>query len=214
VAGDNREGPLLTINTVRQALKADMLGTAPDGSAGWLTYYMADAERAEGVDEGYVQRPRGWQMPSQPTKWPEVQVPTVLIVVANTEGDPRPDGADVYRATYAVELGAVVRGLDDDDTWQQASVYGAALRAYGVKRMLALPGVDVEGVAWSGESYDDVPQVEARSLRMASQAFTVVFNGVVSRTPGLAVVPGSPLGDPGPYPAAQTVAVSINKAEE
>lgn len=213
MAGTNREGPLLTINAVRQAVRADMIGPAGDGSNGWLTYYMADAERAEGVAPGYVQRPRGWQMPGQPTKWPETQVPTVLIVVANTEGDPRPDGEGVYRATYAIELGAVVQGVDDDDTWQQASVYGAALREYGVKRLLALPGVDVEGVMWSGESYDDLPQAEARSLRMASQAFTATFNGVVSRIPGVAAVPLSPLGDPGPYPAAQTVTVSVNKAE-
>lgn len=213
----NREGSLVTVNTIRQAVKTRMLASAePDALGTWLSYYMAEAERAEGITEGTIQRPRSWQMPADRTKWPETALPCVLIIVPGMNGAPQGRGEGLVTAPFAVEFGAVVRGIDDDDTWQQASIYGAALRDFGAKQLEQIAGIDVEGVAWdsSGEGYDDISQAEGRSLRMASLGFTLTVNGVVSRWPGVAAVPSSPLGDVGDYPAAVTVTVGGHRMDD
>jgi hypothetical protein len=152
----NREGPLVTVGNVRSAIKARM-------QADWLSYYMAEAERAEGITEGDIQRPKSWQMPSERSKWPESKLPAVLIVVAGTTGAERLRGDGDDAGLVRCELGAICKGISDDDAWRQASVYGAALRQFGAKQLDSLADLDVEGVSWddNGESYDDVPQERA-----------------------------------------------------
>lgn len=209
-AGANREGPLVTVGSIRSSIVAHA------NTAGWLNYYLAEAERAEGITAGTIARPVAWQVPTEVLKWPESQMPCVLVVIAGTEGTPVEHGEGAVEAAWAVEMAAVVRGIDQDDTDRQASVYEAALRAFVAKQALRLPNLTVEGVRWNGSGHGEMPQQgeHARSLRMAGVNFTLSLAGVVSTRPGTLTVPASPLGDLGPYPAVGTVAVTARAMEE
>lgn len=210
MSGANREGPLVTVGQIRSAIRTRL------DTDGWLNYYMADAERADGITEGQITRPRGWQMPSEVSKWPEVQIPTVLIAVAGITAEMGERGEGEYAAPWGVTLAAVCGGVDDDDTWRIASVYGAALLQFTVKQMLQLDGLDVEDAILDRAnplSLDDLPQQASRSLRMASVACVLRITGTVSSVPGVAEVPDPALGDPGPYPDGATVTLNFEPTE-
>jgi hypothetical protein len=203
----NREGSLVTVNMIRTAIRTQL------DDAGWLSYYMAEAERAEGITPGEIARPASWEQPTELQKWPESQIPCLLIAVVGTNGPERERGEGEITAPFGVMMGAACRGVDEEDTWRIASVYGAALRQFGAKQLSDLPTLDIEGVSWddSGEQYGGIPQERSRSLRMASVAFTLQVNGVVSTWPGVDAPPVPPLGDPGPYPAVSEVDVTVDR---
>lgn len=207
MSGTNREGPLVTVGNIRSSIIEHA------NTTGWLNYYLAEAERAEGLTEGTIERPRSWKWPTEVMSWPDDQRPAVLVVIGETEGEPVEYGEGLVQASWNVEMSAVVRGVDENDTEQQASVYSAALRAFVAKQGLRLPDLTVEGARWRREAYGDLPQQGefARSLRMAGVGFTLTLSDVVSTVPGVTEIPVPPLGDPGPYPAVDTVIVSVEQ---
>lgn len=192
MSGDNRMGPLVTAGTIRTALQA-YLET-------WLSFHLAEAERAEGIAEGTMPRDPVFEMPVERAKWPESALPCVLIVVG-AETNPRADGYGTVRYDFPVEFGAIVGGVDEADTRQQQSVWGAALRQFIATRLLATPGLEVEGASLPLGDYTPLPQERARSLQMAAFATTLTVSSVVADRAGVQEVPGDPLEDPGPYPA-------------
>lgn len=205
MSGTNRLGPVVGMWHVREAVIT--------WAQRWLPDYLADSCRAHGKADDWIAAPNSWEAAEEVTKWPQQKLPAIVPGIPGTVGDPPRRGQAVYDATWAVTLGAIVAGIDDNDTELQASIYGAALAQMTLQQIGRGDehglGLDVEGKRWKGLSFDPVPQRDSRFLIAASVMFEVTLRNVASGQTGLRVPSTPPLGDPGAYPTADTVDIDL-----
>jgi hypothetical protein len=203
VSGSNILGPLVTMGNVRAACEQ----LARD----YIAPYLGDAARAEGKAPEWIAPPASYRVAREVMKWPESQTPALIVAVPGTNAAPRPRGTGVYAATWAVTFGAIVAGQDDEDTDAQASIYEAAMRAMVLKQGGNMAPLGVERVTWTGSAQDPVPQHDHRYILAASVNFDIEVRDVANSHQGFPEPPEPPLGDPGPYPTADTVDVTLEK---
>jgi hypothetical protein len=203
VSGSNILGPLVTMGNVRDACEQ----LARD----YIPAYLGDAARAEGKAADWIAPPASYRVAREVMKWPESQTPALIVAVPGTNAAPRQRGTGIYTATWAVTFGAIVSGRDDDDTDAQASIYEAGMRAMVLKQAGLMASLTVERVTWTGSAQDPVPQHDQRYILAASVNFDIEIAAVANSRQGFSVPPEPPLGDPGPYPTADTVDVTLEK---
>lgn len=197
----NRLGPLVGMWHVRESVIT--------WARIWLPDYLADSCRAHGKASDWIAAPQSWEAAEEVTKWPQQKLPAIVPGIPGTVGDPARRGDGLYAATWQVTLGAIVAGIDDNDTELQASIYGGALTLMALQQTTKLPGLDVEGKRWRGITFDPLPQHDKRFTLAASVMFEVELRNVASGKTGLATPSEAPLGDPGAYPLADTVTVDL-----
>jgi hypothetical protein len=177
----------------------------------WFSTYLAETERQHGIEAGTLQRIRGWALGPSFDKWPEDQVPGLLIVSPGALERPRHDGAGLYRVRWQLDVGVLCSARTQRLSRQQATLYGAAVRDLFLQRP-SLEG-HTAGLDWLGDSYDDLDYDDTRSLASARNRFAVEVAGV-GQTGAGPVTPDDPLDpdtDPWPlWPIAETVTVEID----
>jgi hypothetical protein len=179
----------------------------------WLPVYLPEVERQLG---------RPLQMPQPKTyttrrkfaKFPEDQLPTIIVVSPGLDDDPNEEGDGSYRATWRIHIGCVVSTSDMAATNLAAKIMGAATRSV-ILQHASLGGIAC-GVEWYDESYDDLPDDDAsRSLGASSVSFRVEVEDVVNwkRGPDGVYLPDpDPDAQPGDeWPVADTVTVELIK---
>lgn len=208
----NQIGPHLTLSRVKRATLAHVQA--------WLPTYLRDVERAEGVRAdgatplvpGSLPLPRSWRVTDGPVhKWPEDQLPAVIFGSPGLDDSgPRRRGDGEHSGRWVVSLTAVVAGRDADVTDWLVGLYTAALRLLMVQQPL-VAGLDMEGVTWQDEAYDDLPAQRTRSLKAGTCTFTMQLGGLASSAFGPVAPLPDPTTDPGPYPTVQDTGMTVER---
>jgi hypothetical protein len=178
----------------------------------WSSHYLAEVEAQDGRPRGFAQRLRSVQSISELRRWPEDQLPAAFVVASGSTEPPEKLSTGYYQHRLAVGVMVVCSGAEEIDTRLLAQMYGAAVRASLVKNR-TLGGV-AETTEWVGESTDDLPIEESRTLQATIQLFEIVQGDVVSwkdapTTP--TEPPIDPLPPLPPWPAAEDVDADITK---
>lgn len=146
---------------------------------GWLPAYLVRAEADAGYRRGAIQPPRSIRPLGSAERWPEQQLPAIIVDNMGTSGDPGRETDGAYNATYSVAVTAIVSAAGQERARTLGYIYGAAIRGALLQRR-SLSG-SVETVGWSGEAPGDIDGLDeaARSLSSVVQLFEVRLAGIV-----------------------------------
>jgi hypothetical protein len=215
VTATNRFGAAVGMHAVRR--------WALEGVRLWLPDYLRDSERVHGYTVGRTATPNSWEIAEDLAKWPEQQLPALLIQCPGLAGggEPRRMGGGVYAGQWAVALTAVIRGNSEAERDALASVYELALRLLFVQQATGFveqdgydgPDVEADAVAWVDSGMDDLPQRRSRTLAAATATFRVGMKGLASDEAGPMEPAEDPLPDPGGWPEVDTVAVTTSNTQ-
>jgi hypothetical protein len=169
----------------------------------WISTYIGEIERIEGYDPGSIERPLDVISTSDFEKWPEDQLPVVLVLNAGLAGQPIRRGDGVHEATWLVALAPVVSDVNAADTRTLALAYAAAIRA-AILQHKSLGGF-AAGLTWRDENYTDLPFADTRSLMAGRVVFEVTVEGVVRDSGGPPAPLPDPSDDPGDWPTTSEV---------
>ena len=177
----------------------------------WSSTYLSEVERQHGYSAGTLQRVRGWVLAPSFEKWPEDQIPGVLVVSPGLVPPPTRDGDGNYRARWRVDLGCLCSARTQQQSHEQAQLFLAAHKAIVAQRP-SLEG-HADGVTWLDESYSVLDYDDTRSLYAGYATLTVEVDDVLTTLAG-PVTPDDPLPldtDPWPlWPEAVTVDVDVD----
>jgi hypothetical protein len=196
VAAPSIFGPIVTGGDVEQWVLALLRK--------WFSTYLAEVERNHGLSGRDLPRPRGWALGPSFDKWPEDQLPGVLVSSQGTLQPPQRDGDGVYRVRWAMEPGIVCSARTQNESHALAMLYGAAIFDLLIQR----PSLDghAAGTVWLGETYDDLGYDDSRSLYAVKERFAVDVENVAWGNAG-PTTPDEPLDpdDTQPWPDWPTV---------
>lgn len=204
MSDENIFGPLVTGSQVEAAALNTLKLWAPE--------YLAWVARETGRDPDSLTLPRSWVTSVDTDRWPEEQLPSVMLISTGLTGEPSRDGKGRYTAHFAIGLAVVVSARDRATTDELAKLYTAALRAILLQHQ-SLGGL-AQAVEWVDERYDALPDGKSRRQLAAGQVvFRVQVSNVISGKTG----PRVPRVDPTPdYPdtLATTVEADVEATEE
>lgn len=162
----------------------------------WLPTYLSEVERQHNLDEGFYQRPRSWRVRNDMEKWPEEQLPAIIVISTGLADNPVREGAGKHRAPWSIGIAAVVTSKDHLATRRMAYRYAAAIRAVMVQRQSLDLALDesVRGVTWIDGRNNELPPENDRTIFASRQVFAVEVGDVV--TQGAGPVAPDPKPDP------------------
>lgn len=169
----------------------------------WAGTYLAEAERQTGRTAGSLPRIRGWCTAADFEKWPEDQLPCVLLVSPGLAEEPLADGRGHYRAKFSLGVAVIVSTAYMDATAELAKLYTACCRAVILQHQ-SLEGF-AAGVEWVDESYADLESIDTRSLGAGQAVFAVEVDGIARRWNGPKTPGEPPDPDTEPLPSDPTV---------
>jgi hypothetical protein len=176
-----------------------------------LPTYIREVERQVGREEGDIPPPRLYDTVTEFDTFEEGQLPLCLVVSPGLADRPRRDGEGIYIAPFLVGIGVICSASTERATQAVAKIYGAAVRACVLQKRLPELGGQV---AWVDESYDDIPEIEQRTLAAAQLIFTVEVDDVVSCIGG-PLAPPAPEQQPGElWGTVETVEIDVERKEE
>jgi hypothetical protein len=176
----------------------------------WSPTYLSELERQHGVVAGTYQRVRQWVTAPSMDKWPEDQLPAVLLISVGLAEPPAKRGDGTYRARWQMGVACIVSAATPEDAHAMGMLYIAAHRTILVQRP-SLEG-QAQGIVWQDENYDDLVYDDTRTLAAGSAQFTVEVDGVVTTGAGplMPSEPHQPTTDPyPPWAKAETVEVEV-----
>lgn len=194
-------GPIVTGGAVERAVAATL--------AKWMHDYLGEVERIEGYEPDAIERPRGIVTSSEFAKWPEDQLPVVLVLSAGLGSPPTRRGDGHFDASWLVGLAPVVSDVNADQTRRLALSYAAAVRA-AIMHHRSLDGF-ASALAWRDENYGDLPFDDTRSLGSGRVVFEITVENVVrdfGGPPAPTPTP-DPTVDPGNWPEATLVTTGV-----
>lgn len=171
---DELFGPLVTGTEVESAAR-ETLQT-------WMPDYLAWLERKYDRAEGSLIAPRSWVSSGDIDRWPEEQLPTILLLSTGVSEEPDRDGSNIYRAKFAMGLAVVVSARDREGTDELAKLYTAACRAILLHHP-SLGGL-ATAVEWVDERYDMLPSRNRRQLAAGQVVFRVAVSNVAKAKVG------------------------------
>lgn len=183
----------------------------------WLPTYIAEVQRqTPGWDEALnIPQPRSFTSSNEFHKWPDDQLPCIVVICPGLRGTPVREGRGSYRARFAVGVAAVVTAAQPKMTRQIADMYAAAIRACLVQRP-SLGGF-ASAVIWEDETTSDMPTSETRSVSSGQVIFTVEVEGVTTAQAGptsVTVPPEDPSVPYAEWPLVETTNLEIELNEE
>lgn len=152
----------------------------------WTPTYINEMCRQTGRDVGSLPYVRSWTVVNDFEKWPEDQLPCVLVISPGLAEPPTREGDGTYSARWALGTGVIVSSRSQEETNEYAKLYSAAIRA-ALLQNGSLAGF-AEGTWWEDERYNDLPSEDGRSLAAGQNLFTVEVRGVLASKEG----PGTP----------------------
>lgn len=147
----------------------------------WFETYLCEMERQTGRTCGQLPLPRSYQIVSEsddPARWPEDQLPSIIILAPGFAEPPTHDGYGAYRVRYQVSVAAMVSANTQGATRQLSRLYGTTVAA--ILTQNASLGDFASGITWTGESFDDIPLDTSRSVACAIENFQVDVDGVLT----------------------------------
>lgn len=179
----------------------------------WLPTYIAEVAAQNGLDRSAIPNIRSYHTVNSYDKWPEDQLPSLVVISGGVPDDITVASGGVHRAQFAFGFAVFCSANTESNTARMAKRYAAAIRACFVQHQ-SLGGF-ARGVEWKGEVYDDVESVDSRSLASARGVYLVEVDDVVSSGKG----PSEPEPKPNPAEAyepviAESVEVEIERVLE
>ena len=179
----------------------------------WFSTYLAEVERQHGYSGHDLPRPKGWAIGPTWDKWPEDQLPAVIVSSRGVPVPPAKNGDRGYRARWLLDPGVICSARTQAETHALAMLYGAAVRALVIQR----PSLDghAEAADWIAESYDDLGYDDTRSLYAVRQTFSVevldvTFGNAGPTEPDVPLEPDDTLPWP-PWQEVATVAITVEQ---
>jgi hypothetical protein len=207
VATETIFGRIVTGNDVEQAVLALLKR--------WSGTYLSEIERQHGYAAGALSRVRGWSIGMSFDKWPEDQVPGLVVVSPGLLPPPQKTGDGVYRARWRVDVGVICSARTQEKSHEQAQLFIAAHKAI-VSQRPSLEGFATAST-WIDESYDPLVYDDTRSLYAGYAGFAIDVDDVLTTLAG-PITPDDPLDpdtDPWPlWPVVDTVDVEVDKVDE
>jgi hypothetical protein len=202
----NLYGRIVTPNQVEQAMAACV--------GEWINDYLGELERIEGYDVGVLARPKGTITASEFAKWPEDQVPLILVLSSGLGGAPRrARGNGSYEAGWTVAVCAIVSDITEEATRRLAGAYAGAIRAAVMQHKMLTSSLYPDGFAsfltWRDEKYGDIPFADTRTLDSCRVVFNVGVENVVTEQAGPREPSAAPGEDPGPLPTVKEVDITV-----
>jgi hypothetical protein len=167
-------GPIVSAYDVERAALATLRK--------WSSTYLGEAEDQHDRPRNSLPRVRSYTTTNSFDKWPEDQLPCVLLVSPGLTEPPRAEGNGHYRASFGLGVAAIVSTARDHDTEELAKLYVAALRTCLVQQR-SLDGF-AAGIEWLDETYDDLPSEDWRSLGAGQAVFAVEVADIARRFTG------------------------------
>lgn len=180
----------------------------------WMPLYLPMVEDIMGRNAGDLPLPRTYTTRRIFTKFPEDQLPTVIVVSPGLDTEPKEEGDGNYRAKWRMHVGCVVSTSDLIETNVVSKIMGAAMRA-AMLQHASLGGVAC-GMEWSDEYYDPLPDDDTtRSLGAVALSFRIEVDEVVNwqKGPDAQYLPDPDATTPpgSTWPEAEEVTVEITK---
>lgn len=174
----------------------------------WMPLYIAMVSRKIGQAWDWLQVPKSYTAANDPNHWPEDQVPAIVVACPGTEGQPKRDGRQTYRAKWQLEVVVFVSANDRPATEKLAKYYGGAVR------MILAQKADLNdlaaGTQWNSEKYNiRIADQDQRVLGSCSNTFCVDVRNVVRALGGPPDPNADPSGVPPDYPLAEHVTVQL-----
>jgi len=195
VPAESLFGPIVTGDDVEQWC----LDTLKE----WSGTYLAEVERQSGLDAGDLQRVRSWRHSPSYDKWPEDQLPCVILRSVGTAERPLRKGDGSYDARWLMQLDNVCSARTEDESHRMAMLYAAAHLALVLQRPSL--GGHAAGISWVADTYTDQPFDGTRSLAAVSSTLEVQVNDVVRTVAGPTSVEEPLTPDTDPWPPLGTV---------
>ena len=146
----------------------------------WIGEYVRLVERQQGLTAGLKPLPKSWRVDTVAEKWPEDQLPSVMIISPGTFSEPQEDGSGEYYAWWSIGVGCLASAPDSQAARLNAAIYTAAIRDCLVNNQ-TLGGL-AEGVTWLRESYNLAEITSDRTLVGGIAEFSVRVASVVTWT--------------------------------
>jgi hypothetical protein len=105
--GASAFGPLVAASDMEDAVLAQLQA--------WLPDYLAEVERTHGLQVGSLPQPRSWVLSSEVERFPEEQLPAVMLASPGLTDPPLADGTGVYTARWQLVVDERYRLLDSID---------------------------------------------------------------------------------------------------
>jgi hypothetical protein len=185
--------------------------------ARWFATYLYEIERNNDLEPGTLPLPRSVVRSSEIEKFPEDQLPCVMIGSPGLTDPPQADGGGYFAATWQVQIGVEVAAAPNRRALELARWYAAAVRACVIQQQQD-PGMDtaiqVIRVDWRDERYDVLDSVDDRTVCVGRVEVAITVAEVLQQGLG----PLDPLIPPQPpapvapaWPTATDVLVDVDK---
>lgn len=125
---------------------------------------------------GY-QKPRSYPRVTEFDRWPEDQIPAIIIVCGGLGEAPVMRGDKRWMARWAVAVVAMVSARTETETRRMAQNYGALIRAT-ILQESSLHGFS-SGISWMDESLTNLQTIDRRTLLCCEELFLVDVENVV-----------------------------------
>ena len=196
----------------------------------WLRDYLAEIERQRRLPVGRLPAFRSIVASAQPEKWPEDQLPALLIASPGLDtggqcGRLEVHGDGGYVVRWRVDCVSEISARGNRQAIYLARLYTAAVRGLIVQQALRAPyppeglGLRLRRVDWTGERYDLRDWTVDRTRCAGTVSFVVDVAEVLSRAlgPRVPAYPPTGGGEPPPemlMPEVDRAVVDVTKQEE
>jgi hypothetical protein len=193
-----------SISVIEPIFSANRLDNAAEATLrNWMPTYIKDLCLQNGIahsldDPNHLVPPRSYNVRNDQARWPEEQMPAVVVVNTGMARPPRMYGDGRYSGFWRVTVLTYCHGIDKTTTNRNNQIYAAAVRAILLQKR-TLGGV-AAGVEWEAEDYNEATTDPQGTRTMASSAITMVFEveNIINREGGpRETVPPTPDTIPG-----------------
>ena len=197
-------GSIISEDVVEEAVQATLKT--------WMNDVLAEVERQRGLQPPYYTRDIEYGIQPALDKWPEQQLPLIVIISPGIPERPVKSGRRVYRAKYDVGIAVIVGSTERQFVCRYAQHMGAAIRKIMEMKQSLDGGVGerVRGVDWVGSRNNELPVQDERTIWANRQLFEVEVDDVLTKGGG----PTQPAVDPLPPPAEDPIAVEVTVTKE
>lgn len=173
----------------------------------WFSTELRVIEEDLGLTPGFYSRPRAWEIHGDFDKFPEEQLPAVVVISAGTTDTPIKDGGKKYRAHFDIAIAVFASSLDMNRSRRFAYRMGGAARACMLHRQSldgALDGT-VRGVTWTSSRNGEMPVEDDRTIWATRQVFSVEVGDTITQSAGPPAPDADPPPDGTPLPEWDTI---------
>lgn len=175
----------------------------------WIKDYLAEVADHSGRARGDLPVFRSYARKIDLSKFEEDQIPACIIVAPGTMQDPTKNSRGID-ARWSAGVGAIVSGQNENNTYQLAQLYGAALRTMLLQQS-SLLGFAI-GTVFVSERYDELPQKAAtRNLAAAVLHFGVDVRRISEPQRGPVAPREDPTQPPAAWPTVSTVETDLTR---